>query len=574
MRERNIASQKTRFSHLITSGLAQRMSNVKWDNALLLQIGVTPEAMFDDAYMINRVADKNAGYVAFVSGMIPLLRLYLSRPLDPNECIMLEAALKEFKDWIYVNGIADRERQKIIRNLGVIELLVEMLQMPFTPFNTSPSAIDFHNLLNPRYRSTKRICDATYGVLQAFLLGDSRKNELYIARHIAFFQTQIGGFVQVEKMYTELVRDNNKIISNMGPEEMGGFIELLKHDKNADYLEWLSVLCECEGVPIGANQSAICRGLLEETAGNVYVYLTELNRAKGDVEVSTCGRPVEKADDWIPLRTFAASALDEDDETSTKEFLFLLKQLELFGKLCSGRNEHCIDVITNKLRYLTWDECFHCVKDDKLPKSLRSKYVSLLINLFVDVGDNVDILEDIRLNYIWNELVPNPNEEAMMDQTLSLSGSSMKEFPEISSWILGFLSGSGEINASDRPNNLLLAEILNLTLHFIKFGYYIKPEDITALMTPLLSIIDGRNDIPHADKKVKFKKKKEDHMVLEWRKKGRFEVSANNDVVVKAKTYAVECVSAMYNYIFTVRLQVRMETEVFLCVCVCVCVCV
>jgi hypothetical protein len=106
--------------------------------------------------------------------------------------------------------------------------------------------------------------DALYHVIQSYLTGDSRKNELYIALHIPFFQSQVrpcpcpcrgllsprvpfaqpqssihefgglcdlvpvtwslwllcafpwhfpqvGGRLKVESMYTELVRDNNRV---------------------------------------------------------------------------------------------------------------------------------------------------------------------------------------------------------------------------------------------------------------------------------------------------------------------------------------------------------------------------
>lgn len=37
----------------------------------------------------------------------------------------------------------------------------------------------------------QRVMDAAYGVIQNYLVGDSRKNELYIAQHIPFFQSQV-----------------------------------------------------------------------------------------------------------------------------------------------------------------------------------------------------------------------------------------------------------------------------------------------------------------------------------------------------------------------------------------------
>lgn len=66
--------------------------------------------------------------------------------------------------------------------------------------------------------------------------------------------------------------------------------------------------------------------------------------------------------DTQDLAQFAHSALDEKDDTSTEEYLFLQRQLELFGSLCKGRNEANIKSITAK--ELTWEECFLCVQSD------------------------------------------------------------------------------------------------------------------------------------------------------------------------------------------------------------------
>jgi hypothetical protein len=132
---------------------------------------------------------------------------------------------------------------------------------------------------------------------------------------------------------------------------------------------------------------------------------------------------------WVPLSKFAESAMDEDDKTSTEEYLFLQGQLDLFGVLCNGRNEyryasihsrtlthtntrthahththtqthtyartrarprtlththththtythtytHSIKLITETKGYLTWNECFTCARSSDLPWSLRSK---------------------------------------------------------------------------------------------------------------------------------------------------------------------------------------------------------
>ena len=281
------------------------------------------------------------------------------------------------------------------------------------------SAITLHELSKPGNRDTLAVVDTAYKVLQTYLKGNSRKNELYIAAHIPFFQSQVGAELAVERMYTELVRDNNQIVHAITDKEIMAFVELLKHDKQPQYLEFLSVLCECNGAPLPHNQEKIAHALLVQSNGKLLlfapllcsppplviilltfspfpslpfplrwataasVFLTEVNGQNNGVVVST-----DNAKSWVPLEKFVESAMDERDDTSTPEYLFLDRQLELFGKLCLARCDYGIDVIAKKKKYLTWTECFLCVTSEELPKSLRAKYVSLMIHLFIDVGDN------------------------------------------------------------------------------------------------------------------------------------------------------------------------------------------
>lgn len=60
--------------------------------------------------------------------------------------------------------------------------------------------------------------------------------------------------------------------------------------------------------------------------------------------------------------------MDEDEDTSAPDYLYLESQLKLFGKLCLNRNSRAIDIITKPpLRYLTWQEvsicAYHVVAD-------------------------------------------------------------------------------------------------------------------------------------------------------------------------------------------------------------------
>jgi len=225
--------------------------------------------------------------------------------LTLRECDSVVEALEELTHFMFLRGTPVRQRQKLLRNLQVVEMLVAVLRVPFAPHNTSGAAVTLEDLKLKLHQLTLRVSDAAYAVLEVFLTGDSRKNELYIAAHIPFFQSQVGGIVRVEKMYTELVKDNPIVVHSITDREMQAFVDLLRHDKDGDYLDFLSVLCEVAGGPVPSNQERICRMLLQESQNSVY--LTELDRDRREVMVNLTGAP----DAWMSLRKFAESAMDE-----------------------------------------------------------------------------------------------------------------------------------------------------------------------------------------------------------------------------------------------------------------------
>ena len=153
---------------------------------------------------------------------------------------------------------------------------------------------------------------------------------------------------------------------------------------------------------------------------------------------------------------FTKSGYGEDSRLGSNEYKFFVALLELFGKLAAGRNKYAIDVIARKLRYLTWEECFFCIRDDELPKALRTRYVDAMKSLFVDVGDNIDVLAEVQLCFDWERLTRSPFKVSVDDPNMSMTGSSLPFFHDLSNWILKFLGvTNSRLIASHRANNIV-----------------------------------------------------------------------------------------------------------------------
>ena len=104
-----------------------------------------------------------------------------------------------------------------------------------------------------------KVFKAAYDVLYTYMVGSSRKNALYFAKYIPFFQSQIivtivsacflfiesfkfpnvliDGTIQgdiglnVAQMLVELIRDNRKIVDRISLQQIEMFVGLLKLNK-------------------------------------------------------------------------------------------------------------------------------------------------------------------------------------------------------------------------------------------------------------------------------------------------------------------------------------------------------
>lgn len=402
-----------------------------------------------------------------------------------------------------------------------------------------------------------------------------------------------GTNMKVEPMFNELVLDNINLVHTFGKPEIQKVVQFLRHgDKNADYLQLFSALCVCEGEPNRFHQKLIGEELLNNNSPPVFLTdvvglgtkrsgsgwsMPSSKAPTGSVkkkdkvdEKKTVKVRISEEDTGTDMNEFVHSALDEDDQTSTPEYMFLQRQLELYGNLCLGRNQRNITLIVDTHKHLTWEECFLCAtansaldasgktatrdkSDMLLPRSLRLIYVNLIVNVFVDVGENRDVCTDAELSYDYAELKKSYYVEAAREQTKALSGAEFVHFSVVKDWIRGQLQQVTSMVHRDafegQAKNRLLGAILNLLSTLIRFGYYIDEKDINALMTPLQSVLSGLNDFNmRADQEG-------DKSLKRWRMTKRYEMDDDGRAVMEAKLKALLCIDSLFNYVFNVRLR-------------------
>lgn len=502
-----------------TASLDKSVSTLHKTRGQKIDLGTCHSAPFKDTFEIKLVKDKAIHGMGFVSGCLPALHEYVVHKRTgkggghalSNGCVAdLLTLLKEMNDFLYKSEIPQPSRQKMYRDFKVIDLLIEMLQAPYSIPCGRPEAShllsSFDATDSTESSDVAQVNDAIFLVLESYLKGSSRKNELYIAKHIPLFWNMLGTTLEVESMFTELVRDNNILVSFFDKEHIQVVIDLLKkpEGQNSDYLTFLSVLCVCTDRPRRNLQKIIGDLLFNDVLDpkkHPFLYTTTVNpKEGGDSSVRVTSGNIKQN---ITLAQFFQSGMDGDTITTTKDAMFLNRQLLLFGRLCRGRNMANIRIISE--HYVPWDECLLCAQKADLPFEVRTYYTRVLMNIYVDVDPNRDVLSEVQLNYEWEKICADPSSDsAARDPTKSISGASFPHFKEVHHWIkeilqnnstLFYESGSEkEKGGSARQKNEYIAGVLRLLHKLVIFGYYSNLDHIHEVLDLLIRLLDGETD--------------------------------------------------------------------------------
>ncbi|KAL5022859.1 hypothetical protein ScPMuIL_002014, partial [Solemya velum] len=520
----------------------QSLRGLRWDTAQVRQVAASGESMYDDAFTIQFVENVHIDEFNYVAGMVPFLQNFIT---DRTEGLLLNAkkthlvltAMEDLRKFMIVKTLPSKNRQKLMRNLRVIDLLVRILQCPLD------GVPDESNIV--------QVFKEAYEILYTYMIGKSRKNALYFAKYIEFFQTQFtqkGGIgLNVAQMIVELIRDKRKIVDRITQGQIDEFITLLHTSQNFRFLDLLHVLCVCDDVAIPNNQSYIVQRWMSREQGRG-IYLTargqDINRQPNILYISTTNGKT-----WQALHEFVDSthpAYDKDQHD------YLLHQLDLYKGLCHGRNDYAINIITKELRYLTWEETFLSLRSDILPDAIRAKYCDLTTSLFVDVGNNYSVLDHPNICFVYDYVGSKDEEKSQGDFVVK---ELVAIFPVLRDWIAEFLQDNKCMVASDIGHNMLIEQVLRLLYHLVKFGYYLDSEDVQQLLPALLSLLDGRHDFPFPKDKDKGYSKDAMKQVLQFQAVDRFEQSPETEAIVNAKYQVLEVLDLLLTYQRNSRLQ-------------------
>lgn len=153
---------------------------------MFIQATVTSISEFPDVLAIQSVSYDNFCTFNYVAGIVPYIRTLIEerekgciwKTRDENEICKV---FKQFNEFLYMNKVVLKKRQKLLRNLHILELSVKLLSYPIEN--------------QPDRRHLVTIFRSLCNILVSYTEGKSKKNARHTSKYLDFFRKNMEGAV-------------------------------------------------------------------------------------------------------------------------------------------------------------------------------------------------------------------------------------------------------------------------------------------------------------------------------------------------------------------------------------------
>ena len=319
----------------------------------------------------------------------------------------------EDNDPFLCEGIPYKGRQKLMRELNLVEVLADALYYPFAEGMFSLERL-------AEVPPLSRVCGLIYRLLK-HIVQDYRLNEEYVAQWIELFfdhamNTGDDADSYSEATITAILTNNKKLLDKqISRQNIAHIIDLCKNQrKNERFLNLLGCLCICQNQAVVGNQNNIVELLMEdEDTKSTFVLPI---RGNGDTfEIFITEEDSQDTDQFVDLKLIKEWSAKHD---SSRIYNYFLAFLDLAVSLCYDRNYKGINAFVSVFPI---EITFGCAKWQALPSEIRSRFTDLLLVLHVDKRP----LEPLRiptLTRIWDVFSDGENDMPVKDQVPEFLG--------------------------------------------------------------------------------------------------------------------------------------------------------
>lgn len=581
--ERKLAGTMTNFSFANTNETL--FTPLKEKEMAVARYAVTArkEKSNENAFQIIKVDENEKQEILFVASVYSTLLRFINvikankKELLSNELvkkvtkalssmiffvIKTESAEDQLIDPVECEGISQVTRQKILKDMRIIELLTDVL---YCPFKNGLYEIKSLSEVDPEI---VKIFQLSYRLIN-HTIREFRPNEIYASQWLDLFMKQTmltnsENNIYADVTLVELIDNNRRILeAKIKIQTIEDFIGLLmEQELHEKYVKLLSALTICDGEAMVTNQAEISKSIFEQE--NVKEKLILRLEMKENYMIF-----IHVYDEVIELGNFEKESLKRDD---SRMYNYFIQFTHLMSKLCLSRNYLAINPLE---KIYTYDICFQ-ITSNNYQSELRTCFTNLILTLYVDRSPYIKLLLPNRIR-IWNEL------DAQSNLLLSSEADSSK-FEMLKGFVsqyLGQLKLLGLQKAYEISNNEFTQSVLLLCKSMLEFGLYKSTVELDDLLEPLFSLLNGTRDISSKDeetnmksqimqsnssmllsqKKVRGRRKKNTRNFggFAFKRTARYEESESNRIVHACKCICCEILKIIMD------LRNDMRVSLFLC---------
>ena len=282
------------------------------------------------------------------------------------------------------------------------------------------------------------------------------------------------------------------------------FVHLIRtNGRHPRYVRFLEVLCACRGKAVRTNQWRVARLLLEE-APELLLSL--------DLEADGTTVTVSGQQEYFPKLAENGGSmelcawLDSAEEVTADYFEAVVS---LYSALVRGRNLRTTPTLQRLLPYSLVRQLIIDTKFHEKHLNMSRQFVAIARDLWVDndkfaaplvhpasVAEAHPPLVYVKTVRVWRK-VPAIAENGVLSSRYNLDPAKApdwSQFNALKAFAIGYISKHPSQNGKKIATNYMILELVKLMHALINTGFY-KSVELGAVIGPLLSLLDGRQDV-------------------------------------------------------------------------------
>jgi hypothetical protein len=303
-------------------------------------------------------------------------------------------------------------------------------------------------------------------------------------------QRALGIGVRAAETLREVFADNAEMLDLVTDEIVERFVHLIRDvGREARFVEFLIVLCSCNGRAVRPNQWRVCKLLMQDHPELLFRLHLRGGSNGSTPEVVIHGDP----------RYFPA--FKDADELELSEWLgvtaptnaaYFEHCLELLALLVKGRNLRNVAAVRAVLPY---DLVQAAITSPKLNRSylhVVTQFVEIAVDCYVDHEPH-ELMTHVKTVRIWGNVERVAESGKLSSRITTVLPIDWHQFDGLKAYLLGYIARfHHQVGTQVRENKMVL-QLLQACYHLLRFGFYTSVE-VAKIIPTLLAVLDGTAD--------------------------------------------------------------------------------